>query len=103
MKSLTIDGDAGYRFVGEDDPIDDPDALSRIIEVGQIIESMEVGGGAEAANVVVRLDNGDGALTGIFASPPLRSQAIVANNGLTFDGMITLIGVDEEVRITIEG
>lgn len=79
----------------------------RLIDVGPVQRPAAVGGGAEAANVSVQLDNGDGLLSELLAVPPLRRAATVYQleggaPAVLFTGFVADIELGATATITIE-
>lgn len=72
----------------------------RLLGIGAIRRPL--GPDASIAGTGVDLENGDGALTALFADPPLRVPATVTGAGLSFTGLITSVQLGAVVRLDLE-
>jgi hypothetical protein len=82
-------------------------AYRRLVIVGAIRRPLQVGGGSENANCSVTLDNGDGQLTSLFASPPFRRRAVIedVSTGTAarlFTGTVTRATLGPEITLELE-
>ena len=103
MRAVAIDGRVFLDFVAPEDQRQLPAADPRLTEISELLEEIKVGGGAENANLLVVLDNGDGALTGVFADPPLRAAITITDYVKQFLGVIVSMAIDSTITLTVEG
>lgn len=57
----------------------------------------------ETANVTFTLSNGNGAMTSLFANPPLGKRAQIVDGGrLIFTGTVSAVTLAEVITVTLE-
>ena len=79
----------------------------RLANVGTIRRPLQVGGGSENANTSIAMDNGDGRLTALFATPPFRRRAVIADVSTgtavrLFTGTVTRVTLGPEITLELE-
>jgi hypothetical protein len=82
-------------------------AYRRLVSVGTIRRPLQVGGGGENASCAITLDNGDGRLTGLFATPPFRRRVAIEDisSGASvrlFTGTVSRISLGSEIILELE-
>jgi hypothetical protein len=83
-------------------PADIDLAWPRLVEIPEIAAELRIDGG-ETPSARVRLDNGDGALTGHLVAMPLRSPAAIRRDGAeVFRGLVVGIDLGADALIELE-
>lgn len=78
-------------------------AYKRLVEVPQISGRVEIGKATESSSSLIKVDNGDGAMTMLFAEYPFFRQAQIFYGGiLRFSGEIQRIKIKNVIEIGIE-
>ena len=79
----------------------------KLVSIGAINRALEVDGGADAANLSIDLDNGDGALTSLFGDLLKQSATVYYLDGATtktlVSGTVDAYQIGAAVRVQLVG
>ena len=79
-------------------------SFNRMVDAPEIYGSLSIGGGSENANMTIKLDNGDGAISQLFAKsvPVLTAATLYSDGAEVFGGEITEIEFGTTIKLRIE-